>query len=261
MLRPRVIPCLLLLDGGLVKTQRFAKPNYVGDPVNVARIFNELEVDELVVLDIGASRQGRDPDFRLVAELASQCFMPLTYGGGVRTLEAAQRLLSLGVEKICINSAAVENPALVRATVDAVGAQSVVGSMDVKRRWRGGHRVVTPTGRVAADGEPERYAERLVELGVGEIFLNSVDRDGMMDGFDLELVRRVTRAVPVPVVACGGAGSLEDLRAVIVQGGASAAAAGSLFVYRNRNRSVLVNFPSPAELDDLLGVERRGAAS
>jgi cyclase len=243
----RVIPCLLLSDGGLVKTTRFARPRYVGDPINAIRIFNEKSVDELVFLDIRASRTGAEPDYDLIQRIAGECFMPLCYGGGIRTLAQARRIVSAGVEKIAMNSSAIDTPALLSELAQEVGSSSVVAAIDVKRDWRGRERVYHPGRRRLTELDPVVHAQRAVAAGAGEVFLNSVDRDGCYSGFDHALISRVSRAVNVPVIACGGASSLDDMRAA-VQAGASAAAAGSLFVFYGPHRAVLINYPDYASI-------------
>lgn len=246
MYRPRVIPCLLLRGNGLVKTRRFRDPVYVGDPVNAVRIFSEKEADEIAVLDIDASREGREPNYELIAEIAGEAFMPVAYGGGVRTLEQMRRLIRSGVEKVVVNSAAVESPSVLSEGASVFGSQAIVGGVDVKRTLLGGYRVVAKSGTVEARIGLDEHLGRLVASGAGEIFLNSVDRDGTMSGYDLDLVKRVAARVTVPVVACGGAGTLEHLSEAIREGGASAVAAGSLFVFHGKHRAVLINYPKDA---------------
>lgn len=244
MYRNRVIPCLLLQERGLVKTVKFRNPVYVGDPVNAVKIFNEKEVDELVLLDIGASRLSHEPDFELVAEVAGECFMPLCYGGGVKNLEHARRLFTLGVEKIALNYAAINNLSLVTEIAKVYGSQSVVAGIDCKKTLLGGHHVFAQAGSKELKIKPSEWARKLQDAGAGEIFLNSIDRDGTMRGFDLELIETVARAVSIPVIACGGAGSLADLAEPIEKSGASAVSAGSLFVFHGKHRAVLINYPS-----------------
>ena len=244
----RVMPCLLLRGTGLVKTRRFKDAVYVGDPRNAVKIFNEKEVDELILLDITATVEGRRPQFKLIAEIASEAFMPLAYGGGVRTVEDAAELFKLGVEKVCLNTAAVETPQLVRAAADRFGSQSIVAVLDVKRSFFGKYECYVRAGKQSTGKDPVTLAQELERLGAGELVVNSIDRDGTMEGYDLELLRRVTQAVGVPVIACGGAGKVQDLADAIHKGGASAAAAGSLFVFTGKHRAVLINFPSPREL-------------
>lgn len=247
MTRVRVMPCLLLRGHGLVKTRRFRDPVYLGDPVNAVRIFNEKEVDELVILDILASREGREPDYEVIAEIAGECFMPVAYGGGIRTLEQARRLIRCGVEKIVINTAATESYEVIREIAQVFGCQAVVGAIDVKKTLLGSYRVMAKSASVEANTPLDEHVQALVAAGAGEIFLNSVDRDGMMEGYDLSLIRRVAQRVNVPVVACGGAGTVEHLVAA-VQEGASAVAAGSMFVFHGRLRAVLINYPQGLDL-------------
>jgi cyclase len=249
MLRPRVMPCLLLRGHGLVKTRRFKDAVYVGDPVNAVRIFSEKEVDELVLLDIDASRESREPNYDLIAEVAGECFMPMSYGGGIRTLEQVRRLIRCGVEKVIINSAACESTAVVRAVADVFGSQAVVGAVDVHKALFGAWRVMACSGSRDTGLSLDTHVRALVDAGVGELLVNNIDRDGMMDGFDLELIKRVARPVPVPVVACGGAGTVQHLRQAVQEAGASAVAAGSMFVFHGRHRAVLINYPAAAELE------------
>lgn len=249
MYRPRIIPALLLKNRGLVKTIKFRDPTYLGDPVNVVRIFNDKEVDELVLLDITATLEGRKPPFKLIAEIAGECFMPLGYGGGLRDVNDAKTILGLGVEKVIINSYLAENLDFLRAAADLAGSASVVASIDVKKNLWGKYEVVTHAGTRPIGKDPVRLAVECEKMGAGEILLNSVDRDGTMQGYDLDLIRRVAGAVSIPLVACGGAGQVADFVTAVREGGASAAAAGSLFVFHGRHRAVLVNFPSPAELE------------
>ena len=240
---PRIIPVLLLANGGLVKTVRFQDPRYVGDPINAVRIFNDKQVDELVVLDIRTTVDGRPPDEASIAEIAGEAFMPVAYGGGVRDVGTATRLIQLGVEKIVVNAAAVERPADVAAIADRLGSSTLVVAIDAIQAgdaWE----VATHSASRRTGLDVRKHAEAMARLGAGELFVTSVDRDGTMDGYDLELVRTVANAVDVPVVACGGAGSLEDLAAVVRDGGATAAAAGSLFVFHGRHRAVLITYPS-----------------
>jgi cyclase len=257
MLRTRVIPCLLLSDGSLVKTVRFKHPAYVGDPVNAVRIFNEKEVDEIVVLDIAASRAGQEPAFDTIAEIAGECFMPLTYGGGVASVEHMRRLFSMGVEKVAINTHGIENPRLVGQASSVFGSQSIIAALDIKKGVLGKYTAYTQGGQRSTGMEAAELARRMEAEGAGEILLNSIDRDGTWSGYDVELIRRVSEAVSIPVVACGGAGSVADFREAVRDGGASAVAAGSMVVYQARGHGVLVNFPVRAELEIALG-ERAG---
>jgi cyclase len=251
MIRTRVIPCLLLKNKGLVKTVKFKDPKYLGDPINVVRIFNDKEVDELIFLDITATVENRKPPFKLLSEIASECFMPLGYGGGIRTLDDIREILSLGVEKVAVNSYAVENPSFIRAAADLVGSQSIVVSVDVKKSLFGKYEVMTHSGKKATGLDPVKFAVEMEQMGAGELLLNSIDRDGTMQGYDLDLVKRVSAAVTIPVVACGGARTVSDLADAVKKGEASAVAAGSMFVFHGPHRAVLINFPTPQELRDV----------
>jgi cyclase len=253
MLRPRLIPCLLVHNGGLVKTVSFENPKYVGDPINAVRIYNEKEVDELVVLDIDATVKGAEPDYQLISHLASECRMPLCYGGGVRTVAQIEKIISLGVEKVAVSSAAVENPALISDAASRVGSQSVVVVIDVKKTGLlRRQEVVTHNGSRRTGLNPVAFARQMAELGAGEIVINSVDRDGEMKGYDLDLIEQVRQAVHLPLTVLGGAGSLHDLRELINRYGIIGAAAGSLFVFKGKYRAVLINYPNRAEKEALL---------
>ena len=252
MLKTRLMPALLLRGAGLVKTVKFKDPKYVGDPINTVRIFNEKEVDELIFLDITATAEKRSPPFELLAEIASECFMPFAYGGGLRTVEDIGRLFALGAEKASLNSYALEQPAFIREAADTYGSQSIIVSMDVRRGWLGRPRVYTDGGRAATSWDPADWAREVEQRGAGEILLTSIDRDGTFQGYDVELIERVTSAVSIPVIACGGAGRLEDFAAAVNEGGASAVAAGSMVVYQGPHRAVLISFPARAELQRVL---------
>lgn len=243
--RPRIIPLLLLDRGGLYKTVRFRHPGYVGDPVNCVKIFNEKEVDELVLLDFRATVEGRGPDFVKITEIAGEAFMPMGYGGGIKCSDDARRVFDAGFEKVVLNSVLFERPSLVAEIAGAYGSQAVVASMDVRKGFFGRREVWRQGGRQRTGLDPVVWARRVQDAGVGEILLNSIDRDGTWSGYDLDLIRQVSVAVQVPVVACGGAGSYDDLRRG-VEAGASAVAAGSLFVYQKKGMGVLISFPSPA---------------
>jgi imidazole glycerol-phosphate synthase subunit HisF len=249
MRRARVIPCLLVQSRALVKTVRFTDPRYIGDPINAVRIFNEKEVDELILLDISAVRQGKQPDLKLIAQIAGECFMPLCYGGGIQSLDDAKTILSLGVEKVAVNTMAIERPAFVREIADAVGSQSIVISIDATRTTAGEYEVWSRAGSRRMAIDPVTCARQMEELGAGELMVNSIDRDGTLGGYDLDLITRVAQAVRIPVIASGGAGRTHDFAAAVKIAGASAVAAGSLFVYYGRRRAVLINYPSAAELD------------
>lgn len=253
MLKHRVIPCLLLAGDGLVKTKQFKDPVYVGDPINALRIFNEKEVDELVLLDIRASVEDREPDLSMICEVASECFMPLAYGGGITTLEQAGRILRMGVEKIVVNTALQTHPEFVREAVKEFGSQAIIGSIDVRRKMLGRWGATILSGRKIIATNPDEQARYAEDLGVGEILLQSIDRDGLMSGYDLDLVRLVSQAVSVPVIACGGAGNLLDLQRAIVEGKASAVAAGSMFVFYGPHQAVLISYPEYNTLCELFG--------
>lgn len=253
MLRTRVIPCLLLRDGGLVKTTRFKAAKYVGDPINAIRIFNDKEVDELVLLDIDASRSGRGPAYAAIEEVASECFMPLAYGGGVRNVDDARRILRLGVEKIIFNSAAWRSPEILTRAAEEFGSQAVVASIDVRRKMFGRHEVYVDNGTQATGMTPVEFACRMESCGAGEILLSAIDQDGVMKGYDIELIAAVTAAVGIPVVASGGAASLEHFREAINRGGAAAVAAGAMFVFHGPHRAVLITYPARADLERVLG--------
>lgn len=250
MLNHRVIPCLLLSSGGLVKTTKFAKPKYVGDPINAVKIFNEKEVDELMVLDIDASKEGRGPNFELIEQLAGECFMPLCYGGGVRTAEEARTLFKIGVEKVALQSAVMRSPAIIREIADFAGEQAIVVSVDVKRNLFGKPKLfnaakVTPRHDDWCDAVREA-----VDHGAGEILLNAVDRDGTRQGVDEALIRTASQAASVPLIAVGGVGSMADIRTA-TDAGASAVAAGAFFVFQGPHRAVLITYPRPEELQQL----------
>lgn len=252
MLRPRITPCLLVHRNGLVKTRQFADPKYVGDPLNAVRIFNEKEVDEIVVLDIDATAERREPDYGLIASLATECRMPLCYGGGVRTPEQVERIIGLGVEKVAISAAAVETPEVIQAAAQVVGNQSVAVVMDVRRHRSGACELFTHNGKKGTGLDPVAFAHRMVELGAGEIVVNSIDRDGMMQGYDLELAKAVRGAVGCPMTVLGGAGSLDHVRQLIHDLGILGAAAGSLFVFKGVYRAVLISYPRRDDKDRLV---------
>lgn len=250
MLRARVIPCLLLKGGGLVKTVGFASPQYVGDPINAVRIFNEKEVDELILLDIEASRQNRELNYAQIQDIVSEAFMPVTYGGGVRSLAQAQHLVSLGVEKVVINTAALQGFDLVRAVADRLGSSSTVVAADFRKDWLGRYSVFSAATGKSTGKDFLEHLKQAVTAGAGEIFVNDVARDGTGKGYDLELLGRVTASVSVPVIACGGAGSLQHFREAVAAG-ASAVAAGSMFVYVGKHRAVMINYPQYKVLQEL----------
>lgn len=257
MLRTRVIPVLLLAGRRLVKTVKFKNRVYVGDPINTVKLFNDKEVDELVIVDIDATVGSKEPDYEYIERLAGQCFMPLAYGGGIRNAEQARRLLAIGVEKVVVNTAAVADPNLISSIAQDAGSQSVVVCIDVKKTWLGKYEVKTAGGTQGTGLDPVAFAVEAVQRGAGEVIVNSIDRDGTQSGYDLELIARVASAVNVPVIACGGAHTPGDFTAA-VQRGASAVAAGSMFVFHGPHRAVLINFPKAGELEKafLLAVDK-----
>lgn len=253
MLATRLMPCLLMSNGALVKTIRFKEGSYVGDPVNAVRIFNQKEVDELILLDIHATTQSRGIDFETLEKVVSECFMPICYGGGVRTLEDMRRLYALGIEKVSLGAAAFEVPDLVRQASSEFGAQAVVVTLDVKKGLLGRSTVRTRNGSHDTKMSPPEAARAFAEQGAGELLLYSIDRDGTWSGFDLKLVEAVSQAASVPVVATGGAGSLEDIRAAVKQAGASAVAIGSMAVFQGKDLGVLIKFPTRKDQDAIFG--------
>ncbi len=250
----RVIPCLLLQDGGLVKTKKFKNPKYVGDPINAIRIFNDKYVDELIFFDINASRFNKEPNYDLIARIAGECFMPLCYGGGIKTLEQARKLVAIGVEKISINSTAINNLELIKQLVAELGSQSVVGAIDIKRNFWGKEYVYDSSKRRTTNINPLTHARNLVDAGVGEIFINDVSRDGTFSGYSTELVSSIADKINVPLIVCGGASSIDDMQGIF-KAGASAAAAGSLFVFYGPHRAVLINYPDYSIVKKLFSSE------
>jgi cyclase len=248
MLRIRVIPCLLLRDEALVKTIRFKKYNYIGDPINTIRIFNELEVDELAFLDIHASIERHAPNINILRNIADECFMPLAYGGGIRDLKTAQTILSIGFEKILVNTFAHENPDFISECAARFGSQSVIGSIDVRKTRLGKHTVCVRDGTLVTRRDPVEWAVELQHRGAGELLLTSIDRDGTWKGYDIALIRKVSNAVSVPVIANGGAGVLDHFTQAVKEGGCSALGVGSMVVFQGKGMGVLVNFPDKEEL-------------
>lgn len=249
MLRPRIIPTLLIHDGGLVKTVRFTSGKYVGDPINAVKIFNEKEADELFAVDIDATAKGHEPDYRTIENLAAECRMPLCYGGGITSVDQAERIISLGVEKVALSKAAISDPTLVTRIADRLGRQSVVAVVDVKRKrslFRQDAGVVTTNAREQVDITPLELAKRLEAAGAGEIVINSVDRDGIQEGYDLELVSAFRKQLSIPLTVVGGAGSLDHIEDLIATCGIVGAAAGSLFVFKGPRKAVLINYPDSA---------------
>ena len=246
MLRARIIPCLLVHQGGLVKTRQFKNPKYVGDPINAVRIFNEKEADELMVLDIDASARGIEPDFRLIEKLAAECSMPLCYGGGVTSAAQVKRIVDMGVEKVAISSAAVNDPSILNEMAATVGRQSVVAVLDVRKRkglFSRGYELCTHNATRTVDLSPLELAKQMQQEGAGEIVVNFVDEDGMMQGYDLDYAKSMGDISTVPITFLGGAGSLEHVGHLLQEMGVVGAAAGSLFVFKGKFRAVLINYP------------------
>ncbi len=252
MLRTRVIPCLQLINESLVKTVKFNNPGYIGDPINTVRIFNELEVDELCFLDIRATVEKRQPNFKILSEIANECFMPLAYGGGIKDAETAKKILSIGFEKIILNTCAIEMPKIISEIANHSGNQSVIGSIDVKKNLFGKYKVYTHDGTKKTEVDPVAYAQKLVELGVGELLVTSMDNDGTWKGFDVEIIKKITTVVNVPVIANGGAGNLHHIQEVVKTGNASAVALGSMVVYQKMGMGVLINFPDKKMIQEVL---------
>ena len=253
MLRPRVIPCLLVHEGGLVKTVGFKSPKYVGDPINAVKIFNEKEADELVVLDIDATVNGAEPDYKMIANLAAECRMPLCYGGGVRSAAQAKRIIGLGVEKVALSAAAIENPDLIKQIAEAIGRQSVVVVLDVKKRMLSKeYDVFIHNGKRNTRRSVVEVARQFQALGAGEIVINSIDNDGQMKGYDLVLAKQIRDSVAIPITFLGGAGSLDDIAKLIRVCGVVGASAGSLFVFKGVYKAVLINYPNVLQRDELI---------
>jgi cyclase len=255
MLRPRIIPCLLIHEGGLAKTLYFRNPKYVGDPINAVKIFNEKEADELIILDIDATVNGKHPDYKLISDVATECRMPLCYGGGVKTAEQAKKIIGLGVEKIALSAAAIQNPNLIADISDEIGRQSVVVVLDVKKQLFGeDYEVFTHNGKKSTKRSMVEVAVQAEAMGAGEIVINSIDRDGQMKGYDLALAQKIRDAVKIPITVLGGAGSLEDIRALIHANGVIGASAGSFFIFKGVYKAVLINYPNMSQRDALIRV-------
>lgn len=246
--RPRIIPCLLIDENnGLVKTIQFKKPRYIGDPINAVKIFNNKGVDELCILGISVTTRNSEIAWELLQDIATEAFMPLSYGGGIRNLDDVKRLFSIGYEKVIFNTALFTSSKLIEESVAYAGSQSIVASLDVKSNLLGKSSCWIECGTKNTKDTPESIARKVESLGVGEILLNSIDRDGMMNGYDLSLVKSVVESVSIPVIACGGAGNIDDIKKVIYDGHAHAAAAGSVFVYYGRNKAILITYPNDNE--------------
>ena len=251
MLKTRVIPTLLLRGAGLVKTTGFRDPKYVGDPINAIKIFNDKEVDELILLDITATNAAKGPAFDTIADIAGECFMPVAYGGGISTVEQIRRILGIGIEKVVINSAAIANPDLIGTAAREFGSQAVVVSIDVKKTLLGRYEVRSHSGTKGTGLDPAAWARQVQDLCAGEIMLTSIERDGTMRGYDLDLIGKVSEAANVPLIAAGGAGKIADFSAAVAKG-ADAVAAGAMFVFHGPHRAVLITYPSRADLKTVL---------
>jgi len=247
MKRIRVIPVLLLHKGGLIKSRKFKDYKYVGDPINAVKIFNEKEIDEIVVLDIDATKEGRGPNMKQVQEIAGEVFIPLAYGGGISTVDHVKQLFYLGVEKVVFNNQAIHNINLITECAKLVGSQSIVASIDVKKNIFGKYRVYGMNGDENTSKDPVFFAKELQSAGAGEIFLNSIDLDGTYSGYDYKLINLLSSNLSVPLVACGGASQTDDFYTA-VKSGASAVAAGSMFVFQRPHNAVLISYPSQVEL-------------
>ena len=253
MLYPRIIPCLLVHNKGLVKTTKFKDPKYVGDPINAVKIFNEKEVDELIVIDIDASRNGKEPDYKMIENLAIECRMPFCYGGGIKTISQAQRIFSLGVEKIAVSSIAIENPQIISEMAKCFGNQSVVVVIDIKRKLLGSKYEAFINNATKSTGiDPVKFAVEMEKLGAGELVINSIDQDGIMKGFDLDLITKIRDVTSIPITVLGGAGTLDDIGNIIERFGIIGIAAGSLFVFKGKYRAVLINYPTAIEKNSIL---------
>ncbi|MBK7107113.1 MAG: imidazole glycerol phosphate synthase subunit HisF [Ignavibacteriae bacterium] len=253
MLYPRIIPCLLVHNNGLVKTVKFREPKYVGDPINAVKIFNEKEVDELIIIDIDATVRNAEPDYKMIENVAAECRMPLCYGGGIKTIEQAQKIFSLGVEKIAVSSIAIEKPEIVSAIAKEVGNQSVVVVLDVKKKILGNkYELYINNGTKNTGINPFEFAIEMEKMGAGEIVINSIDNDGTMKGYDLSLIEKMRKVISTPLTVIGGAGTNEDLKSVIDQNGIIGVSAGSLFVFKGKFRAVLISYPTPSEKEKLI---------
>jgi imidazole glycerol-phosphate synthase subunit HisF len=253
MLRSRIIPCLLIKNRGLVKTIKFNNPKYVGDPINAVKIFNEKGADELIVLDIDATKENREPDYNMIKNLAAECRMPLCYGGGVKTTEQVKKIISLGVEKVAISKAVVDDPYIISRAAEIVGNQSIVVVIDVKKRpFINKYQQFVQNGEIPVDNNVQEFVKRCEHLGAGEVVINSIDRDGTMQGYDLKLVEKIKKELSIPISVLGGASSLENISQLIKKYGLIGAAAGSLFVFKGKYRAVLINYPNSNEKEILI---------
>lgn len=250
MRRIRVIPSLLLKGEGLVKSVRFKNYKYVGDPINAVKIFNDKEVDELCILDIFATKEKRKPNIKKIREIAGEAFMPLSYGGGITIIEEVKEILFNGIEKVVINSMALKNPNLISEIANKFGSQSIVVSIDVKKNLFGSYKVYSDNGSKNTGLDPVTCAINAEKAGAGEILLTSIDVDGTYLGYQTDILKKVSGAVTIPVIACGGAGNIDDFKKAVSAGGASAVAAGSMFVFQRPHNAVLISYPTQQELKE-----------
>ncbi|MCX8080324.1 MAG: AglZ/HisF2 family acetamidino modification protein [Bacteroidia bacterium] len=250
MLLPRVIPVLLLKNKGLYKGIKFKNHVYVGDPINTVKIFNDKQVDELIILDIEATISGKPPDVDYISNVVSEAFMPVAYGGGIKDVVTAAQLFKCGVEKVVLNTAAFQNPELIKALSERFGSQSVVVCLDYKKNWLGKYECRIHCGTRKVKGAPEEWAKKFETLGAGELILNSIDDDGSMAGYNLNMIKKISASLSIPVVACGGAGKLKHLKQALLSG-AHACAAGSMFVFVGQLRGILINYPDPESIASL----------
>ena len=247
----RIIPCLLLRNNGLVKTVKFKESTYIVDPINTVKIFNEKEVDEIFFLDIDATRLKKEPPYDLIQNIASECFMPFAYGGGIHSLLQIERIIKSGAEKIIINTQAFLGKNFLKEAVHQFGSSTIAVSIDVKKEFLKGNIVYVKGGTQSTGLNPVDYAREIENAGAGEILINSIDRDGVMEGYDIELIKSISGSIKIPIIACGGAGRLNDFSQAVKQGGASAAAAGSFFIFHGKRRAVLITYPSYSEITNL----------
>ncbi|WP_417328166.1 AglZ/HisF2 family acetamidino modification protein [Halarcobacter sp.] len=253
MLQKRVIPCLLLHKGGLYKTERFKKPTYIGDPINAIKIFNEKEVDELMFIDIDASSQNKEPNYKIIEDISSECFMPLCYGGGVKTIDQMKKIYTLGVEKISISSQSILNPYFIKEASSLFGSQSVIVTIDIKKDFWGNKKVFINNGKKNTKLNPIDFIKQIEFLGAGEVVINSIDNDGVMNGYDLELLKEIKSNTKIPIIALGGAGNLNHIREVFEVSNIDAAACGSMFLYQGPLKGILISYPPYQKIKDLLG--------
>ncbi len=253
MLQTRVIPVLLLKNKGLVKTVKFKNPKYIGDPLNSIRIFNEKEVDELIFLDIDASKNAMEPDYNLIKDFASECFMPVCYGGGISNIEQIKKIFTLGIEKIAINHSSLQNSNLIKQAVKIYGSQSIVVAIDIKKSFMGKYQIYNHVKKKNLKRTFLEYIKNIEDLGAGEIFINNVDLDGTQKGYDINLLKQVVKHTKIPVIACGGAGKLQDFQIIKKEANISAVAAGSFFVFQGKRNAVLITYPKYQELEKLFG--------